>query len=132
MWSTATVGQIPLHDIMTPEGAPFTPAQLDEIEHEVRSAAYKIIEGKGATNYAIGVSGARIVEAVLGNQKAVLPVSSPLHGIDGASDVALSVPSIVGSAGVERALPLSLNDAEAARLTSSIEALRQTIKVVGY
>lgn len=132
MWSTATVGQIPLHDIVTPQGEAFTTAQLDEIEHEVRSAAYKIIEGKGATNYAIGVSGARIVEAVLGDQKAVLPVSSPLHGIPGASDVSLSVPSIVGNAGVERALPLSLNESEEERLTSSIEALRQTIKTVGY
>ncbi|WP_406709934.1 L-lactate dehydrogenase [Trueperella pyogenes] len=132
MWSTATVGQLPLREARTPEGQAFTTAQLDEIEHEVINAAYKVIEGKGATNYAIGVSGARIVEAILGDQKAILPVSSPNHGVASAEDVSFSVPSVVGRLGVERALPLILDEQEQARLTSSVEALRKTIKMVGY
>lgn len=132
MWSTATVGQIPLSNARTPDGKSFTTEQLDQIERDVRDAAYKVIEGKGATNYAIGVSGARIIEAVLGDHKAVLPVTSPLHGIAGADDVSISVPSIVGSAGVERTLPLVLNESEEARLASSIKALRESIKMVGY
>ncbi|QOQ39472.1 L-lactate dehydrogenase [Trueperella pecoris] len=132
MWSTATVGQLPLREACTQDGNCFSAEQLDQIEHDVINAAYKVIEGKGATNYAIGVSGARIVEAVLGDQKAVLPVSSIHHGIEGASDVAISVPSIVGRGGVERALPLLLDEREQARLDSSVTALRDTIKLVGY
>lgn len=114
------------------DGHCFSMEQLDAIEHEVINAAYKVIEGKGATNYAIGVSGARIVEAILGDQKADLPVSSSHHGISDAGDVSISVPSVVGRAGVERALPRVLNEREEARLNSSIQALRDTIKTVGY
>ena len=52
-------------------------------------AAYKVIEGKGSTNYAIGISGARIAEAFLGGQNAVLPVSTTIAGeLYGFKDVA--------------------------------------------
>ena len=51
--------------------------ELDAIAIDVRDAAYKVIQGKGATNYAIGLSSARIVEAILGDEHAVMPVS---HG----------------------------------------------------
>src|SRR3546814_14849795 len=76
--------------------------ELDRIAVDVRDAAYKVIQGKGATNYAIGLSSARIVEAILSDEHAVMPVSTVLrdfHGIDG---VALSVPSIVSASGAVR------------------------------
>ena len=54
------------------------------------NAAYKVIEGKGATNYAIGLSGIRIAEAILRDLRSVLPVSSILDDFHGISGTALS------------------------------------------
>ena len=76
-----------------------TQGELDEIALDVRDAAYKVIQGKGATNYAIGLSSARIVEAILNDEHAVMPVSVLLRDFHGVDGVALSVPSIVSAAG---------------------------------
>lgn len=125
LWSSASIGQSPLQDWEDENGVKvFTRELLDELEHEVTGSAYKIIQGKGATNYAIGVAGARIVEAILGDQKAVLPVSTVLTDYHGISDIALSVPSIVGRGGVERTLSFPMDDLEEAKLHKSAEALR--------
>ena len=53
----------------------------EQIHQEVKNAAYKIINGKGATNYAIGMSGVDIIEAVMRDSNRILPVSSMLHGL---------------------------------------------------
>lgn len=90
---------------------------------DVRDAAYKVIQGKGATNYAIGLSSARIVEAILKDENAVLNVSTVLedfHGIDG---VALSVPSIVGSFGARPVRETPFDAPELEKLRSSADAL---------
>ena len=73
--------------------------ELDQIAIDVRDAAYKVIQGKGATNYAIGLSSARIIEAILSDERAVMPVSPVLRDFHGVDGMALSVPSIVSAAG---------------------------------
>jgi L-lactate dehydrogenase len=124
LWSKATVGTVPILDWQS-EGHPrITSDELDEIAVDVRDAAYKVIQGKGATNYAIGLSSARIVEAILRDEHAVMPVSTVLqryHGIDG---VALSVPAIVSARG---AVPIPETDFSAGELEllrRSADALR--------
>ncbi len=125
LWSKATVGSVPILDWRSEGHPPMTAAELDEIAVDVRDAAYKVIQGKGATNYAIGLSSARIVEAILRDEHAVMPVSTVLrdfHGIDG---VALSVPSIVSARG---AVPIPETDFDAHELgllRRSADALRQ-------
>src|SRR6478735_3951340 len=99
MWSHATIGTVPILDWQPENGPRMTVAELDEIAIDVRDAAYKVIQGKGATNYAIGLSSARIVEAILGDERAVMPVSPVLRDFHGVDGVALSVPSIVSAAG---------------------------------
>jgi L-lactate dehydrogenase len=99
LWSSATIGSVPILEWES-EGHPrMTLDELDEIAVDVRDAAYKVIRGKGATNYAIGLSTARIVEAVLQDEHAVLPVSTVLTGFHGIDGVALSVPSVVSASG---------------------------------
>ena len=71
------------------------------IHQRVVSAAYEIIAGKGATSFAIGLAVSRILEAVLNDEHRVLPVTSRLDGVHGLTDVCLSMPSVVGRAGVE-------------------------------
>ncbi|MFK0401012.1 L-lactate dehydrogenase [Microbacterium sp. NPDC090225] len=124
LWSRATIGTVPILEWETPEHPRFTLAELDEIAVDVRDAAYKVIRGKGATNYAIGLSSARIVEAILHDEHAVMPVSTVLddfHGIDG---VALSVPSIVSASGAVPIRNTSFSDGELALLRGSADALR--------
>ncbi|MGO3886494.1 MAG: L-lactate dehydrogenase [Mycetocola sp.] len=130
-WSQANIAGVPLTEWRLPDGtAPFTSEVLTEISHEVVTAAYRVIEGKGATNYAIGLSGARIAEAVLRDQHAILPVSSPLTDVYGVSGVALSVPSVVGARGVERVVASPLNAQEREQFHRSAEALAAVISTL--
>ena len=90
----------------------------------MRDAAYTVIRGKGATNYAIGLSSARIVEAILGDQHAVMPVSTVLSGFHGIDGVALSVPSVVSAAGAKPILNTAFSDEELGLLRHSADALK--------
>jgi L-lactate dehydrogenase len=132
LWSSATIGPVPLQEWLNEAGGTFTLDELNALAHEVSHAAYAVIEGKGATNYAIGLAGARIVEAVLGDEHAVLPVSTVLDGYRGISGVALSVPSIVGARGVSRVLDVPMNDDEVRRLNASAAVLRESLASLGY
>ncbi|ALO65450.1 L-lactate dehydrogenase [Arthrobacter alpinus] len=128
LWSAATIGQTPLPDWTDSSGALLFPRErLEALTHDVVHAAYKVIAGKGATNYAIGLSGARIVEAVLQDERSILPVSSVLHGYRGIDGVALSVPSIVGAGGVQRIIDTPMDEREAAALQHSAETLAASI-----
>jgi len=131
LWSDATIGQTPLRDWTDAAGVRLFPRErLEALTEDVVHAAYKIIAGKGATNYAIGLSGARIVEAVLRNERAILPVSSVLRGFRGIDGIALSVPSIVGAGGVERVVDVPMDDVEEALLYRSAEALGESLKLL--
>jgi L-lactate dehydrogenase len=99
--------------------------ELDDIAIDVRDAAYKVIQGKGATNYAIGLSSARIVEAILHDEHAVMPVSTVLQGYHGIDGVALSVPSIVSSRGAFPIPETAFNEREFALLRHSADSLRE-------
>ena len=116
------------------DGKPvFTEEVRAELATEAMRAAYKVIEGKGSTNYAIGISGARIAEAFLGGQNAVLPVSTTIAGeLYGFKDVALSLPTIVNREGIQRVLEVPMNEAELAQLKASAEAIRASAASLGF
>lgn len=99
--------------------------KLDQAFQQSKNAAYKIIQSKGATYYAIGTVIMTIVKNIFADAKTVLPVSLPLKDYHGQSDVAVSVPCIVGSAGVERLLKTQMNDQELQQFSTSAETLRQ-------
>jgi L-lactate dehydrogenase len=127
LWSEAMIGPVPILEWETATHPKMTVEELDEIAVDVRDAAYRVIRGKGATNHAIGLSSARIVEAVLQDQKAVLPVSTVLNDFHGINGVALSVPSIVGAAGAEPLRNTPFSDPELALLGRSADALSAVI-----
>jgi L-lactate dehydrogenase len=132
LWSSAHVGNVPLHAWAVPGHGKLTVRDRTEIFHDVKTAAQRIIAGKGATNYAIGLATARILEAILHDENRVLPVSSLLSDYHGIQDVCLSVPCIVNRAGVGPALAVPLNEAEAAGLRNSAEAIRGVIRSLGF
>jgi L-lactate dehydrogenase len=132
LWSSAHVGNIPLHEWAVPGHGKLTVRDRTEIFQNVKNAAYQVIQGKGATNYAIGLATTRILEAVLHNENRVLPVSSLVNAYHEIDDVCLSVPCIVNRTGVEPPLTLPLNPAELAGLRHSAEQIRNAIRSVGF
>ena len=101
------------------------------IAHEVVTAAEQIIRGKGATNFAVGLATAGIIEAVLHDERSVLPLSSLLSGQYGIEDVCLSLPSIVDAKGIDVVLTPPLTDAEVAALRRSAETVRGVERSLG-
>lgn len=133
IWSNASIGQIPVQEWRDTNGRlVFDHDTLNDLAKEAMEAAYSIIEGKGATNYAIGLAGARLTEILHSQVRRVLPLSSVLTDYYGISGVALSVPSVVSDAGLERTLEVPLSGAEIDRLRSSAAVLRESIKELGF
>jgi L-lactate dehydrogenase len=131
LWSSASIGSVPLLRWNVPGRPALDAAARAEIVRRVVGAAEEIIRGKGATNYAVGLAAARIIEAVLYDERQVLPVSSLLDGFAGISDVCLSVPSVIDRAGVDTVLPVPLSDEEAAGLRRSAAAVRDVVRKLG-
>ena len=124
LWSSASIGGQAIED-RTVLGRSWNRAEMDTLFDRVRRAAYAIIDRKGYTNLAIGVVLAQLVEALLEDQKSVLPVSVRLDGEYGIGNVCLSIPCIVGIEGVEgRVLP-GVDARELAGLMHSAEVLRE-------
>ena len=90
----------------------------------MKNSAYAIIERKGATYYGIAMAVQRICEAVVRDEKSILPVSAALHGEFGIDDATLSVPSVLGANGVEKVVPISLSETELTRLRYSADMLK--------
>ena len=132
LWSSATVANIPLHQWAVGGHGKLSVMDRTEIFQNVKNGAYQIIQGKGATNWAIGLATAKILEALLKNENRVLPISSLMIDYHGIGDVCLSVPCIVNAKGVDAVLPIGLNDAERAGLVNSAEKIREGIRACGF
>ncbi|MFC7405338.1 L-lactate dehydrogenase [Georgenia alba] len=134
LWSSAVIGAVPLLEWGRRTGAEgvLDRAVRERITEEVVSSAYRIIEGKGATNYAIGLAVTRIIEAVLRDERSILPVSTRLEDYLGISGVCLSVPCIVGKDGVLRRLEPDVSDDELAALRRSAEKVRAVSAQFGF
>ena len=104
----------------------FTKKELDEIEDDVRNAAYEIINRKGATYYGIGMAMVRITNAMLGNENMIIPLSV----YDEYNDVYIGMPAILNEKGAERRIRLSLTPAEEERLQKSINVIKDSIKSI--
>ena len=129
-WSSANVSGIPIHDFCEMRGHFEHEKAMKEIAENVKNSAYEIIEKKGATYYGIAMSVRRICEAIVRDEKTILPVSSIQHDNHGISDVALSMPAIVGKDGVEGTVPISMNEDEEKALKVSADTLRGVISEV--
>jgi L-lactate dehydrogenase len=128
LWSLANIAGVRLPDFIGADGQRYDRAALDGILEQTRHAAYEIIKRKRATYYAIGLGLLTILEAVLRDQHTVLTVSSPLHGIYGVQDIAISLPTIVGRRGIEQVLELPLDADELQRFRHSADLLKGTLQ----
>lgn len=127
-WSLVTVGGMPLEAFARRQGIRMDEQIRQEIEHGVRDAAYQIIEGKGSTYYGIGAALARIVQAILSDQRSILTICTPKVEILGVCDVTISLPHLVGSEGVLTSLPLPFSRNEQDALRASAEVVCQAME----
>ena len=124
-WSSADVGGIPVADIAQQLGRPLDAAAKAAIDTNVRRAAYRIINGKGATWYGIAGGIARLVRAVANDERALLTVSAMAEGIGDGPPVALSLPRIVARPGIVATLRPLLGEEERLLLVRSADTLRE-------
>jgi L-lactate dehydrogenase len=127
IWSLANIAGIRLRDYCRLHRMKYEQAEFDTIFTETRDAAYKIIERKEATYYAVAVGLMQIVESVVRDQKTVLTTSTLVDGAYGMRDVYLSLPTVVGSQGVVQVLTPELAESELAKLLHSAEVLLKAI-----
>ena len=123
-WSNARAGSIGLSAFAEQVGRPLTRELRQSIDHDVRNAAYRIIEGKGSTYYGIGGGLARIVKAIAQDQQAILSVSTTTDVVEGIENVTLSLPRVIGRAGVHLDLRPDLDDEEREGLKRSAQMLK--------
>ena len=124
-WSNGDSGTLPLEKIGRELGRPLTDEVKAKIDDDVRNAAYKIINGKGATFYGVAGALCRICQAITTNEYAVLTVSSHHAEIAGVKDVCISMPTVIGKRGVHDVLYPDLNDEEKRQLHESVVKMKK-------
>lgn len=131
-WSLTNIAGTPIENFCQFCRGNCRPEHKERIFEEAKNSAYKIIEGKGATYYAVALAVRRIVEAILRNDNSILPVSSIMKGYYGVEDVCLSLPSIVNDKGIERVLELPLSDKEIELFRHSANTLKESLREIGF
>ena len=126
-WSSLDVSGVPVHDFCEMRGHHDHDASMQKLAAEVRDSAYENIKRKKATYYGVAMAVKRICEAIIRDEKSVLPVSSIQRGNYGVNDVALSMPAIVGRNGIEAMVPIRLSATEYTQLSESAATLRRVI-----
>jgi L-lactate dehydrogenase len=123
LWSSASVSGIPVLDLLRDGDQPLDELK-EQVENDIRYANITIIEGTGASQYGIGAVSARLAEAVLRDEGAVLPVAaySPTY------DVTLSLVSVLGAGGVQRMYEPAMTDEERTALQRSAAILRDAAR----
>lgn len=129
-WSSANVSGVPLDKFCEMRGHYNHVEATERIAEEVKQSAYGIIQRKGATYYGIAMSVKRICEAIVRDEKSILPISTMMHGEYGISDVVLSMPCVVGKNGYETKVPIDLDQDEVTSLHESANTLKDVLEDV--
>ncbi|MEL7702953.1 malate dehydrogenase [Bacillus subtilis] len=118
-------GGIPLETLIPKE-------RIDAIVERTRKGGGEIVNllGNGSAYYAPAASLTEMVEAILKDQRRVLPTIAYLEGEYGYEGIYLGVPTIVGGNGLEQIIELELTDYERAQLNKSVESVKNVMKVL--
>jgi L-lactate dehydrogenase len=131
VWSSANIAGMRLPEFCKAQGIAHDRQAMENIFLQTRDAAYRIIERKGATYYAVAAGLMRITEAILRDQGTVLSISSLIRGYHGLTDVCFSLPTVIDRGGVEQVLHLELDKEEIEKLRHSAQLLKTTINGLG-
>lgn len=104
----------------------------DQVHQKVVQSAYEIIRLKGYTSWAIGLSVATIVQAVMSNSRNVFALSTNVKGMHGIEedDVFLSLPTVLGANGINFIIRQQLTPKELAQLHVSAQKLMEIQKIL--
>ncbi len=126
-WSSVNVSGIPLNKFCEMRGHFNHDEAMKRIAENVKNSAYEIIEKKRATYYGVAMAVKRICEAIVRDEKSILPISSLIKGDFGIEGISLSMPAIVGKDGVECLVPIQLNEEEISKLQKSAKTLQDIL-----
>jgi len=124
-WCAARIGAAPLVDFCTPDCPDF-----DQMLKAVRNSAPDIARREGYPSFAVGTCVNRICEAILRDERTILPVSVMTGGQYSISGVYLSLPCIVGRGGIEKIVEFPLSPKEKQELLSSAAILKETYETL--
>lgn len=127
VWSSANVSGIPLDSYCDHSGCDCKNNRA-QMEDDVRNSAYEIIKRKGATYYGIAAATTKICKSIVRDEHSIMPVSALVSGHYGLDDVYISVPTLVGSGGVEDIIDIELSKEEHAKLIESANTLKEVIR----
>lgn len=127
VWSSVEVGGVPLEDFARQTGRDLTEETMAHIGEGVRSAAYRIIEGKGATYFGIGAGLSHIVQTIRDNERRILTVSGLTGRVAEFKGTCLSLPRLVGAGGILAELRPDLSDEEDEHLIGSAQVLKEAV-----
>lgn len=131
VWSTANIAGLRLDEYCPACGRGCGSEVRERIFHQVRDAAYAVIERKGATYYAVALAMTAVTRAVLRDENAVMTVSTLMDSGDSRDDICLSLPAVVDQSGVSRVLRIPLAEGERQGLEKSASILRSVAREVG-
>jgi L-lactate dehydrogenase len=123
-----TIGNVPLAEFCDQWEICLDDEDKNKIEHQVRDAAYQIIQGKGATYYGVSSAISKIVEVILGDQRAILTVCAHQPEVLGVEDITLSLPHLVGGSGVLKVLQVPLTREEEQQLKKGALVIQSAIQ----
>ena len=127
LWSRVLIGDLPIRKWRS-----WKTEYEEEITHQVRTAAYEIIKRKGATNHAIGLVTANLLDWLLRGERRIVNVSSVLTGYYGLDDVALSVPTLIDGDGVVEIQEYDISKDELEMLSKSAAVIKKAINDFSY
>lgn len=116
-WSTVNVSHVPAADLLSAK-------QMKEVEVRTMRAAYEIIKRKHATYYGIGVVVTELVQAILSDNKFIIPVSTEPGAAYGIKGVCLGVPAVLGRSGIEKVWKVPLTKLELGKLKKSASVIK--------
>ena len=125
LWSAAQVAGLPLD-----KWPGVTPAVIQDVEKRTRGSGAEVIKKKTGAGFAVGVSIAEVVHSIALDRRRILPVSTLQTGTYQIRDVCLSVPTVVGAAGILGHVEVELWPKERMGLQNSAKVLRETIDKV--
>ncbi|MEQ1852912.1 MAG: lactate/malate dehydrogenase family protein, partial [Chthoniobacteraceae bacterium] len=122
IWSAATVDGFPLTKF-----AGVTPTFQTQIFARTQKSGAEVISRKGGAGWAVGVAIREVIDCIALDRRRILPVSALVKGTYGIRDVSISVPTVVGRAGVIQQIELELWPKELNGLQASAQALKETL-----
>src|SRR3954453_1979732 len=125
IWSAAQAAGLPLEKFPG-----WSAGTADALFARTRGSGAEVIKLKGGAGFAVGLSIAEVIHSVALDRKRILPVASLVAGVYDLRDVCLSVPTVVGRAGVEAQLEIDLWPKEVAALQHSGQVHRETLDQV--